>query len=481
MSIDRDLSASIAVTRFGLGAKPGEIAAARGDPAGYLRAQIRPAGADQPDGAFESAAQRIADLRQFQAIRREARQAQVQSGVPIDPKADAKDDPVKQARNLIRDDTGEEFLARMRLAATTDAGFRERWALFWFNHFTVSAVKLQTAVVVGPFEREAIRPRVFDRFENLLVASTMHPAMLLYLDQAQSVGPDSRVAGMGRAGAQGPKRLNGLNENLAREVMELHTLGVGSGYTQADVTEFARALTGWSIVGPNEHPYAAGKTPGEFVFRPGFHEPGARRILGKTYAEGGIEQAHAVLTDLARHPATARHIAVKLARHFVADDPPPALTARLEASFNASGGRLDALAATLIDSPEAWDPRQRKFKTPYEFLVSGYRAAGLAPGELKQVAPVLTGLGQKPFSAPSPKGWDETAGDWAAPDGIVKRMSWSEAFAQATAPVAGQPLELARNTLGARLSPAVATAIAHAESRPEAFSILLMSPEFQRR
>ena len=472
MSIDRDLAASIAVTRFGLGAKPGELAAARGDPAGYLKAQINPAGADQPEGAFTSGAQRIADLRQFQKLRREARKD-----------GDAQSDPVKLAAAMIKDDTGAEFLARMRLGANTDAGFRERWALFWFNHFTVSAVKLQTAVVVGPFEREAIRPLVFGRFEDLLVASTAHPAMLLYLDQAQSVGPGSLIADLGREGMPGLKALSGLNENLAREIMELHTLGVGSGYSQADVTEFARALTGWSIVGPNEHRAGIGVSgkPGEFVFRRAFHEPGVRRILGRSYAEAGVEQAHSVLKDLARHPATARHLAVKLARHFVADDPPPALVARLERSFNDSGGRLDVVAAALIDAPEAWAEPQRKFKTPYEFVVSGYRAADLAPTELKHVAPVLTAMGQKPFSAPSPKGWAEEAADWAAPDAVVKRMSWSEAFAQATAPVTGQPMELAQNALGARLSPAAATAIARAESRPEAFSILLMSPEFQRR
>jgi uncharacterized protein (DUF1800 family) len=471
VSIDRDLMASIAVTRFGLGARPGDIAGARGDPVAYLKAQIRSNGADQPDGQFESAAQSIKDLRQFQQMRRQAK-------LDGDPKAD----PVKAAQAMLRDYVGEEFLARMRLAATTDAGFRERWALFWFNHFTVSAVKQETAVVVGAFEREAIRPLVFDSFDDLLLASTRHPAMLIYLDQAQSVGPNSPVVAMGRAGG-GVKKPQGLNENLAREILELHTLGVGSGYTQADVTEFARALTGWSIARARDEQRGAdvGEEPGTFVFRPGVHEPGPRIILTKTYPEGGEDQARAILADLAHHPATAHHIAVKLARHFVADDPPPALVARLERSFKASGGRLDVLATTLITSPEAWAPAQDKLKTPYEFVVSGYRAAGIAPSDLKTVAPVLTAMGQKPFSAPSPKGWAEEAGDWAAPDAIVKRMSWSEVFAQGTAPVAGDPTAVAQNALGARLTPPVATAIARAESRPEAFSILLMSPEFQRR
>ena len=468
MSIDRDLAASIAATRFGLGAKPGEISAARGDPAAYLKTQISAAGAEQPAGEFESAAQRIVELRRFQQLRRAAKQ-------DGDPRAD----PVRMARKLIIEDAGAEFLARMRLAATTDAGFRERWALFWFNHFTVGQKNLQTVILTGPFEREAIRPHVFGRFEDLLVASSSHPAMLLYLDQARSVGPNSQYAGLSHMGVPALKGLGGLNENLAREIMELHTLGVGSGYSQGDVTEFARALTGWSIVGLNEHRFGQPGEPGQFTFRQGAHEPGVRHILGKAYPQEGIDQAHAVLSDLATHPATAHHIAVKLARHFVADDPPPTLVARLEKRFSATGGQLDRVAETLIDSPEAWAPAERKFKTPYEFLISGYRAAGVPAGA--EIAPVLTSLGQKPFSAPSPKGWSEDAADWASPDGIVKRMGWAEAFSARVVATDAQPMQIARNTLGARLTPATATAIGRAESRTEAFSILLMSPEFQRR
>jgi uncharacterized protein (DUF1800 family) len=469
VSINPDLKASIAVTRFGLGARPGEIDAAKPDPAGYLKAQIRPDGADQPAGDFETSAQSLMGLRQLQANQRQARLA-----------GDAAADPVKAALKMIRDGAGGEFIARAALASETPAGFRERWALFWFNHFTVGQKNLQTVILKGPFEREAIRPNVFGRFENLLVASTSHPAMLIYLDQIQSVGPDSQYAGLARTGMfPALKGIGGLNENLAREVMELHTLGVGSGYTQADVTEFARALTGWSIEGLNERRMGQFGEPGQFTFRQGAHEPGVRHILGKAYPQDGINQAHAMLTDLAANPATAHHIAVKLAVHFVADDPPPSLVRRLEDNFNASGGRLDKVAEALIDSPEAWAPEQRKFKTPYEFLISSYRAAGIPAGP--EIAPVLTGLGEKPFSAPSPKGWAEDAQTWASPDGVVKRMGWSEAFAARVVPADAQPMQIAENTLGARLNPATATAISRAESRPEAFSILLMSPEFQRR
>ncbi len=468
MSIDPSLKTAIAVTRFGLGARPGEIATASANPVAYLKSQIRPEGADQPQGQFQTGPETISGLRVLQQDRRQAALA-----------GDAKPDPVKQAFQMIRQDAGGEFIARAALASQTDAAFRERWALFWFNHFTVGQKNLQTVLLAGPFEREAIRPHVFGSFEDMLVASTSHPGMLLYLDQAQSVGPNSQFATLGRAGIPALKALGGLNENLAREIMELHTLGVGSGYTQADVTEFARALTGWSIVGLQENRFGRGGQPGEFTFRPAAHEPGARHILGKTYPDGGVEQARAVLHDLAVNPATGHHIAVKLARHFVADDPPPALVARLERSFNASGGQLGQVAATLIDAPEAWAPDQRKFKTPYEFLISSYRAAGVPAGP--EIAPVLNSLGQQAFSAPSPKGWADDAQTWASPDGLVKRMGWAEAFAARNTPPDAQPMQMAENTLGARLMPATATAISRAESRPEAVSILLMSPEFQRR
>jgi uncharacterized protein (DUF1800 family) len=468
MAIDAALRASIAATRFGLGARPGEIAALNADPLGALKAQIRADGADQPTGAFESSVQRVTDLRTLQQDRRQARM----DGAPVDP--------VKEAQKMIRQGAGAEFLARAALASQTDAAFRERWALFWFNHFTVGQKNLQTAVLAGPFEREAIRPHVFGRFEEMLVASTSHPGMLIYLDQAQSIGPDSQFAAMAKMGLPALKNLGGLNENLAREIMELHTLGLGSGYTQADVTEFARALTGWSLVGLNERRFGEPDAqPGQFTFRPAAHEPGPRRVLGRTYPAGGLDQGRAVLHDLATNPATGRHIAVKLAKHFVADDPPPSLVAKLERSFNSSGGQLGEVATTLIDAPESWAAQQRKFKTPYEFLISGYRAAALTPGP--EIVPVLTQLGQQPFSAPSPKGWSEDATDWASADGVVKRMGWAEAFAARNASPTAEPMQVAQNTLGAQLTPATATAIGRAESRPEAFSILLMSPEFQRR
>jgi uncharacterized protein (DUF1800 family) len=461
MTISPDLTSAIAATRLGLGARPGEIKATRSDPRGRLLAQIRAAGADQPRANAPTSWERFSEVRDYQLRQQAARAA-----------GDPKSDPLKVAAHLLRDDTGADFLARLQLGADTDASFRERWTLFWANHLTVSANKLVTATLVGPFEQEAVRPHVFGRFEDLLTASSSHPAMLLYLDQAQSIGPDSVAA---RFLAKNGKPA-GLNENLAREIMELHTVGVDGGYSQADVTEFARAMTGWSIGGLREPDDRRGR----FFFRVNAHEPGDRTIMGRTYPEEGQDQALAVMKDLAASPHTARHLAGKIARHFVADAPPPALVDRLARSYLASDGHLGAVAETLIKSPETWSPTAVKFKTPYEFLVSSWRAAGTRPEDITAVAPVMNAMGQKAFSAPSPKGWPEEAQAWCAPDAIIKRMNWSEAFA-ATAIGDNDPRELAENALGARLTAKGALTIARAETRAEGLSILLMSPEFQRR
>ncbi len=487
---DSRLMAAIAATRFGLGAKPGEIEAASGDPKGFLKAQIQRTGADQPPGGAVSSVQRLSDFRDYQREKREVKvekaaemRVMAASG-PADPAMAPRSkmegrDPVKLVGQALRQDIGQDFSARMTLAATTDAGFRERWALFWANHFTVSATKQITGTVVGPFEEEAIRPHVFGRFEDLLGAAETHPAMLTYLDQIQSIGPDSPAAqfarrGRGVGGFQpAVARTPGLNENLAREIMELHTVGIDGGYTQADVTEFARAMTGLSIGGQRDAEY------GSAVFRENAHEPGVRTVMKVSYPQGGKQQAGAILTDLAAKPATARFICTKIARHFVADDPSPALVARLEAAWTGSRGDLAKVAEALINAPEAWAPPEAKFKTPYEFLVSSYRAAGVPGVPFEKAAPILTALGQKPFSAPSPKGWPEDAQSWAAPDGIVKRMQFAQAFSPAVG--ARDPSQLAADALGERLSPETAKVIARAESRPEGFALLLMSPEFQRR
>jgi uncharacterized protein (DUF1800 family) len=509
----QSLRAALAVNRFGLGARDGDIEDAAPDPKAWLVAQIRREGADQPRAYPLPARLRAAPAAPDLAGGGAPAAAPTAAGSataaampgaacgPLDPPppapeftegaelptmakafqslqaarrtaAEAKGDPEarKAALASSRADVGEDILARVRLGAATPAGFRERWALFWANHFTVAAKNIQTAAAAGPFEREAIRPYVFARFEDLLIAATSHPGMLLYLDQAQSIGPLSEAAQ--RRGGRG-----GLNENLGREVLELHTVGADAGYTQADVTEFARALTGWSIGGRN----APQADQGRFLFRPEFHEPGPRSVMGKLYPAGGRDQAVRVLKDLAADRKTADRLSLKIARHFVADDPPPEIVARLSQSYQRSGGDLAHVAAALVAAPEAWDPSPRKFKTPYEFFISSHRAAGYLPQDpAREIVQPLTALGMRPFSAPQPNGWSELAVDWAAPDAVVKRLTWAQAFADGHASEQ-TPLQAVRAALGGAVSQRTLTAISRAESRPEAFALLLMSPEFQRR
>jgi uncharacterized protein (DUF1800 family) len=456
-------TAAIAVTRFGLGARPGEMDRVATDPRGWLLAQIRPGGAPQPGRAFGGTAGAL-----------EAYAAYVVAGRGLDEAAAQA--ARQQARRAMTRETGAAFLDRIVLAATTEAGFAERWALFWANHFAVSAARFQASAFLEAYEREAIRPFVFGRFADLAFAAESHPAMLLYLDQAQSVGPGSPA---------GRRREAGLNENLAREMLELHTVGPEAGYTQADVTEVARALTGWSIPRPGGRGRgAAADTPGErgFVFRPVTHEPGDRQVMGRTYRQTGLAQGRTILEDLANHPATARRLARKLAAHFVADQPPEPLIGRLEAAWTASGGDLAVVARALVEAPEAWAPGAAKIKTPYEFVASTHRAFGTRPTDMVSLQQVLTGLGQPAWAPPSPEGWPDTAADWSGPDALVKRLDWARTAGEVLAADPGrQPVVVADGALGARLGAATRQAVARAESRPEALTLLLMSPEFQRR
>ena len=489
--------AAIALTRLGLGARPGEIESVAADPRGWATAQIRPQGAPQPSGQFADTAQRVAQYVDYQSdaglVRRDRRSApqagatstpmaQTAPGPDADPDAVARREARQAARREITQDTAQEFLARAQLGASTDDGFAERWALFWANAVTVSAVKFASGAFVGQYEREAIRPHVFGRFEDLVLAAEQHPAMLLYLDQARSVGPDSLA---------GARRNAGLNENLAREMMELHTVGADGGYTQGDVTELARALTGWSIPAVRDQRQAnrprrarnmaAPTEPGPdgFVFRANVHEPGTRTVMGKTYPAAGLAQGQAILRDLARHPATAKRLSRRLAAHFVADDPPSALVDRLEEAWTRSGGDLAQVARALVEAPETWTPQPAKIKTPYEFVVSTHRALGTRPQRIQPLRQALLDMGQPPFAAPSPEGWPDAAADWAGPDALVKRLNWSRTAADAAQ--AANPSAVAASALGSRLSDRTRLAVARAESRPEALTLLFMSPEFQRR
>jgi uncharacterized protein (DUF1800 family) len=298
----------------------------------------------------------------------------------------------------------------------------------------------------------------------MLLAAEGHPAMLFYLDNAGSIGPNS-VAGINRT--------RGLNENLAREILELHTLGVRSGYTQDDIISFAKVLTGWSFIPTNTPDHG-----GEFAFVRRMHEPGALTVVGKSYPDSGIEQGRAVLADLARHPATATHVARKLAIHFVADQPPPRLVERLAGVFRDSDGDLKAMAVALVKSDEAWDGRRLKLKRPDEWLVSALRAGGAREPNVERVVGSQALLGEPLWRPPSPQGFSDQEEAWI--DGLAMRLDIASAFANRV----GEKLDphaIVDEALGPLASAETRETIKRAESRTQAFALLLLSAEFQRR
>ncbi|MEO5774704.1 MAG: DUF1800 domain-containing protein [Sphingomicrobium sp.] len=467
MSIGSPISrAAIALNRFGLGARPGDPL--RGDEQSWLRAQLTRFEARTPGySALPTSAEMVVEYAEQRQMLRQL-------------KAENDTDQSKRrgARQGLRDLYRAGVNARVEAALTTPAPFVERLVHFWANHFAVSADKAVVGPLAGAFEAEAIRPHVLGRFSDMLLTVERHPAMLLYLDQAQSIGPNSAAAT--RLAAMNAPRKRGLNENLAREIMELHTLGVRSGYSQSDVTEFARALTGWSIGGAGPMARRFGGQPGTFQFVPQLHEPGARTILGKNYAGQGEAQAAAVLNDLAAAPATMTHIATKLARHFAGDTPPPALVERLATAFRSSGGDLPTLYKVLIDSPEAWVPGPVKFKSPWEWAISAMRATGRSSLNGIQAAPVLTQLGQPTWTPGSPAGFDDNAATWAAPDALVRRVEMAQRFANQAGDTL-DPRTLGEKILPGSLGPSTSTQVARSESLQTGLALLLVSPEFQRR
>ncbi|MDE1182360.1 DUF1800 domain-containing protein [Paraburkholderia sp.] len=472
-------AAAIALNRFGLGARPDDTPP--GDPKRWLIAQLdaydpRPAAWASQPGAVALATELAGQRQQTLQNAGPAAQPDASAQPDANPKT-ARQAAMKAMRGEIREVYRSAVTARVDSALTTGTPFVERLVHFWANHFAVSTEKPAVAALAGTFEAEAIRPHVLGRFDDMLVAVERHPAMQVFLDQTRSVGPDS-VAAM-RAAARDPERKRGLNENLAREIMELHTLGARTGYTQTDVTEFARALTGWSVAGV-QGAQTNGAAPGSFVFRTGLHEPGARTVMGRVYDQSGEDQALAVLHDLARSPATAQHLAGKLARHFVADDPPPALTQRLADAFTRSNGDLRTVYRALVESPEAWSPVAVKFKTPWDWAISSLRGLGWQDAGTLQTAPLLTQLGQPVWRPGSPAGYDDIAASWAAPDALVRRVEVAQRLAART----GDRLDartLGQTLLAGSLSPSTGAAVSRAESASTAIALLLVSPDFQRR
>jgi len=456
---------AIAVNRFGLGAKPGEIEQASQNPKNWLLNQFRGPALPARFSGLSTTGELVSTLVQ----KRLARQAKDR-------------DAIKQFAMQARETFLKEMAARFAHGFETEEPFRERLVRFWSNHFVVSIQKPQCAYFVGAFEREAIRPHVAGNFADMVLAVERHPAMQLYLDNAQSIGPDS-VAGMMTG--------KGLNENLGREILELHTLGVGGGYSQTDVIALAKILTGWSIdrsARPLQRLVRAamgGEAENGFRFYPPRHEPGEKSLLGKTYP-AGYQAGQQALRDLAIHPATSRHIAEKLATHFIGDQPPNESVRRIEAAFRESGGELMKVYEAIVVDPESWNPKSAKFRSPVEFITAAIRAAGgnMAAGPDQQGVIALIqsarAMGEMPFAAPSPKGWPDSESGWTGSEAILQRVEWSNAAGERLG-TAADPMRVAEAALGPFLSDDTRDAIRRAASPAQALALLFASPEFQRR
>jgi len=480
------IDAVIATNRFGLGARPDELPTARADPRAWLKLQIqgaRPLTAaiqalTPSDQVFQQQAEAVKQ-------RRAAREAMAKNS---DVSKDAQPETVDSVRSVIREHYYAQVLARYQQATHTSESFRERLVYFWSNHFAVSIDKVAVAALAGTMENEAIRPHLHGSFYDLLLAAESHPAMILYLDNQRSTGPNSELAQRAQRRKQQAidqqRKLDvdnkiDINENLAREILELHTLGVSGGYTQTDVTTFAKILTGWSVGGGPGKILGSGE-PGKFVFREALHEPGAQTLLGKRFHESGIEQPIAVLKMLAKHPATAKFIATKLVRHFIADEPPAAAIEHVAKAFRNSEGDLPTVHAAVVDCAEAWAQPLSKFKTPQEFAVSTFRSFDFLPEQPRLVIAPFELMGQRPWSPGSPAGWADIAGQWDGPDALMKRIEWATAVAQRVGS-RYEPLQLAERSLGDVLSEHTHLALRGAADAAQGVVLWLMSPEFQRR
>jgi uncharacterized protein (DUF1800 family) len=491
MAIDRDPKAAlVALNRFGLGARggaSGDFNAASNDPRGFVKADLeRPGAALLEVPGLQSSEDLGRAMFAYQADVRQARaemEAQkasdaakaAASPAPQSPAMASTDSAAQPApkpqpamQNVVQKTYRDEALARFQRATLSDVGLAERLVMFWSNHFCVSASKGEPdRIWAGAFEREAIRPHVLGRFSDLVLAVEQHPAMLFFLDNQQSIGPNSRA---------GKNRNRGLNENLAREILELHIQGVGSGYTQADVTSFARIITGWTFVGAQGQLGA----PGTFAFNANAHEPGPQTLLGKTYPDTGVQQGEAALADIVRGPSVPNFIATKLVRHFVADDPPPSLVKKVADVFRSSDGDLKATTLALVNADESWNAPLTKMRTPYEFMIATSRMMARVPEDPNLILGALNLLGQPLWTPAGPNGFPDTAAAWSSPEGIKLRLDTSSQFA-ARLSDSIDPMQWLDSVAGAAASNETREAIGRAESRQQAVALLLMSPEFQRR
>lgn len=458
-----------AANRFGLGPRPGELDAIAADPRGWLRAQLEGGRRAQPPltGVAPSHETLAELLRAFYAMRAFKKADKRDAGAD---RSEQLADMRRDLRRSVIETQLRQLGARLSLSLETEKPFRERLVQFWSNHFTVSSAGGKRLIVTScaAYESEAIRGHLDGHFVDMLLAVEQHPVMLAYLDNLQSLGPGSR------AGRRRSRR--GLNENLAREILELHTLGVAGGYSQEDVTSLARIITGWTVANDRQIP----GEPGRFAFVEAMHEPGTHRLLGRAYPEDGVRQGEEALASLAAHPSTARFIATKLVRHFVADDPPAAGVDRVAKVFRDTGGHLPSVHAALITLDGAWDGERRKLKTPNELLVSALRGLDLPRLPDKPLLGSLKLLNQYPFTAPSPAGWPDSAEHWGSPNALLQRIDWSTRVGERVGS-AREPRALLAHMSDTADNAGLRLSVERAASASQGIALLLAGPGFQWR
>jgi len=438
-------AATTAATRFGYGLRPGELARIATDGATHwLIEQAKPQRLPKELQGLMTSEQALAELITAKKSGKEAFRK-------------FKKKIASQARN--------EAEIHALVTLNSPDPFRERLVRFWTNHFTISIRSPRMAGLVAAFEREAIRPYIDGQFSQMLLAVAKHPAMLIYLDNAKSMGKHSPA---------GRRKGKGYNENYARELLELHTVGPGIHYTQKDIIELANILTGWTLARPKS------KGAGSFTFNPKWHEPGSKTVMKKTFPEAGILEGEAVLNHLSTHPATAHHLATKMARHFISDSPSNKLIKDMVWEFNKSDGHVMSLATGMVDSKASWHQVPQKIKTPEDLVFSTMRGLNMRPKNGRIIIRALELLGQRPFAAPSPAGWPDMASSWINPDSLLERLEWSASLAKRNR-VDMAPTDHALDILGAQLSQRTYNHMAIAENPHEAISLMLTSPEFQRR
>ena len=399
-----------ALNRFGLGARVGEKERIS-DPRNWLKSQLDPS-------RTGIEATNLPSLEEVGSALRRSRQSQNTSD----------EETRRKGRQGLQQIARREISGALQQRIATNTPFLERLVAFWSNHLCVSAqAKPQVLSLAGHYEREVIRPHVLGRFSDMVLASARHPAMLFYLDNARSIGPSSRGSQM--AARRGRKR--GLNENYARELLELHTVGVDGGYTQKDVEQLALVFTGWTVAGLGQPMGMSmgGSAQPAFTFRRALHEPGAKSVLGVSYPEAGVAEGERVIRDICRRPQTARFVANKLVRHFVSDDPPDAAIQRIAATFQKTEGDLLKVATALVDLKEAWKAENRKFRTPQDWLIAVLRGVGLTDAP-PRMGGLLRQLRHPLWAPAAPKGYGDTMREWADPDSLMNRAELGRSLAR---------------------------------------------------